>query len=650
MVRKFLIAVLISASLAIVAVETARLSLPFPPLTFAASKSFGNVVVLYVLEGSTMVSLCASFQPIQTSHASQEVRFQSGLIGFRLTILSNPIGIWMRFPLLFASAMLMFYPILTLTRIPIRRRWRRRHGRCESCCYSLRGLTETRCPECGTSTLPDTSANWTWRRRGVVAVGAVVMVIVVALGLRLVYRRYANSPWETYYEQLRSAGEPLTLQEIEARRPTIADHENGTLLILQLANELGSEAFETTEPVLLVRKDSGADEPFAWAPRSEVESAGLKTDLRKYDLFVGIPHSTLEPTRRFLRDRTALPGELARLEDMPAGRLPIENDPLVSPLDVMLPSLRPWKNAATLERLNVLIRLLDGDVAGALEATRSQFRIAATLADESSVISRTVERYCIGQGIRSLELILRSTELNEATCSEFSALLTCQLAKSSWKTPLLFERACTIELFNRLAAGEPLSSDGAPFATPDRAYPMLYQIRRAQIEATQMWTKLIEVIGAPVEAVAQATQFDDRKWKGSSFVLGSDEMLREFTPGFAVLIRGMASNVVHLRAAKAALACERFRLMHGRWPEALADLVPEFLPEVSMDALGDGPIRMRKVVDVLCIYSVGTNGADDDCNLDTPEGKFHPLDIGFRLVDPGKRGLAILEDEATSDP
>lgn len=45
---------------------------------------------------------------------------------------------------------LLFLGVRTLFLIrPLCRRWRRKHGRCIECGYSLKGLTESRCPECG---------------------------------------------------------------------------------------------------------------------------------------------------------------------------------------------------------------------------------------------------------------------------------------------------------------------------------------------------------------------------------------------------------------------------------------------------------------------------------------------------------------------
>lgn len=54
-------------------------------------------------------------------------------------------------PLWAAVVLLWAYPAIALIRGPVRRWRRRRRGLCETCRYDLSGLTERRCPECGTA-------------------------------------------------------------------------------------------------------------------------------------------------------------------------------------------------------------------------------------------------------------------------------------------------------------------------------------------------------------------------------------------------------------------------------------------------------------------------------------------------------------------
>ncbi len=87
-----------------------------------------------------------------------------------------------------------------------------------------------------------------------------------------------------------------------------------------------------------------------------------------------------------------------------------------------------------------------------------------------------------------------------------------------------------------------------------------------------------------------------------------------------------------LEALRAALACERYRLKYGQWPDKLEALVPDFLPQVPSDPLDvPNPVKVARTADGLVVYSIGSDLVDNggDCRHD----------IVIRLFDPEKRGL-----------
>ena len=66
------------------------------------------------------------------------------------------------------------------------------------------------------------------------------------------------------------------------------------------------------------------------------------------------------------------------------------------------------------------------------------------------------------------------------------------------------------------------------------------------------------------------------------------------------------------RLSVAAIALKRFQLRHGNYPEALGQLVPEFLSAVPLDPVDDQPLRYRRNADgTFVLYSVGPNNKDD---------------------------------------
>ena len=62
-------------------------------------------------------------------------------------------------PCWFVVLLLSTHPLISFLGGPFRRWHRRRHGRCVKCAYNLAGLTEPRCPECGTPVANKSEAN-----------------------------------------------------------------------------------------------------------------------------------------------------------------------------------------------------------------------------------------------------------------------------------------------------------------------------------------------------------------------------------------------------------------------------------------------------------------------------------------------------------
>jgi hypothetical protein len=100
-------------------------------------------------------------------------------------------------------------------------------------------------------------------------------------------------------------------------------------------------------------------------------------------------------------------------------------------------------------------------------------------------------------------------------------------------------------------------------------------------------------------------------------------------------------DAARLRCAIVMLAAERYRLEHGKWPETIAELVPQFLDSVPLDPFDGQPLRWRRREGGMVVYSIGNDLADDG-------GQVHPRatnlqspgDTGYRLWDVAERRLA----------
>jgi hypothetical protein len=91
------------------------------------------------------------------------------------------------------------------------------------------------------------------------------------------------------------------------------------------------------------------------------------------------------------------------------------------------------------------------------------------------------------------------------------------------------------------------------------------------------------------------------------------------------------------------LACERFRLAHGRWPDALEQLVPDYLDDIPVDQYTVQPLKLKRRANGIVIYSVGEDGKDNNgAIMGEYDWEFVNKDLGFRLWDPQYRRMLPL--------
>jgi hypothetical protein len=72
-----------------------------------------------------------------------------------------------------------------------------------------------------------------------------------------------------------------------------------------------------------------------------------------------------------------------------------------------------------------------------------------------------------------------------------------------------------------------------------------------------------------------------------------------------------ARSDAKIRETQAALAVERYRLVNGKLPNQLSDLVPTFLPAVPSDPFDGKPLRYKTLTIGYVVYSVGDDRQDN---------------------------------------
>ena len=80
-------------------------------------------------------------------------------------------------------------------------------------------------------------------------------------------------------------------------------------------------------------------------------------------------------------------------------------------------------------------------------------------------------------------------------------------------------------------------------------------------------------------------------------------------------------NQTALNQAALVCALERYRLVHGRYPDSLEQLVPDFVQKLPRDLIGGQPLKYRRTADgKFLLYSIGWNEKDDGGDPDKNNG------------------------------
>jgi hypothetical protein len=82
-------------------------------------------------------------------------------------------------------------------------------------------------------------------------------------------------------------------------------------------------------------------------------------------------------------------------------------------------------------------------------------------------------------------------------------------------------------------------------------------------------------------------------------------------PHYGRAMQKAAQNQTLANEAYIICALERYRSTHGKYPETLAALIPQFAKTLPEDVIGGAPLKYRLEGEQVVLYSVGWNEIDD---------------------------------------
>ncbi len=328
------------------------------------------------------------------------------------------------------------------------------------------------------------------------------------------------------------------------------------------------------------------------------------------------------------------------LADMPHGRHPIRYKPDV--LSTLLPTVQDSRRVYSLLAYDALGRAQEGDLEGAFVSCRAMLNTGRSTGEEPLIICHLVRIASVADAVRTLERILAQGEVAEPSLAAMQRLFEEEETQPLLLISARGERGALPHMLNALEKGDmtidqalaAISSSRGDKATMLQVFTYKFvpgRVRGDFGHLMRLENRWVECARLPVERQLAAVKELEREEAELPL------LARSMAPSFGKITQAFLRRHASLRCAIAALAGERFRLTHGRWPDSLEQLVPGFLPKAPLDPFDGKLLRFRRTEDGVVIYSVGPDGQDNEALLERQSVSRKAADIGFQLWDTGKR-------------
>lgn len=404
--------------------------------------------------------------------------------------------------------------------------------------------------------------------------------------------------------------------ELEAKREIIPDGDNSALLLLE-AKRLMPMNWPFWEYPQAVQP---GERPKLVALREELHS--LQPPLQLDQALVGGLHQEL----RRAGESLAAARKIVNLRN---GRYPANYSILLN-----------LHRVVRLLAYEALVRAQEQAMDAALTSSRGLLNCGRSTGDEPSMWSRFFRVGLNQMAARQVERTLAQGEASETALSSIQSEFEDEAEQQSLLLAVRGQRAGMDRHFQAVQDGE---IKPTPIGSPRGLdyFDLLWipsVTKRIRATVLKRHNQYVEMAKLPVEQQVKRT----KELREAERDL--PELARFYLE--PLRIAPFHRDRAELRGAVVMIAVERYRRAKNRWPDTLAELVPEYLAKVPLDPFDGALLRYRRLGDGVVIYSVGPDGHDDAGNLEglqdlseiiTGAPAKKGTDLGFRLWDVSKR-------------
>jgi hypothetical protein len=467
-----------------------------------------------------------------------------------------------------------------------------------------------------------------WKRRIRTAMLTLLIVVGIPVGVHFYLPWSANRNFQKALAEADHLDPGWRLADLEKSRAAVADSENSALRVLGIKKRMPS-LWPNTPPTSLGR------ERF-FRETEPVPEAGLEDVIRHLLPEMQIPPETIPLLQRALRQMASVLADARAMSQWPRGRYPIEH------------TQHPRDTTKVSNDAIIVARLLWADAILAAQEKRFDQAYASGLAilntarsigDEPIMESQSMRASMDNLAIRTMERILAQGPVSAAILDSTQKLLEDEASQPLLLTAFRAERAATHRHMLAVQAGRWKYSLRFYHGRFENKLPISWNryidmviVRRTQPDYFRLMSALVEAAKLP--DTEQLSQIRELESQARQLPIEFESWFQS-TAGTAYLF---LRNKAYLRCAVAGLAVERYRLIHGDWPQSLESMVSDLLFQAPIDPFDGKPLRFRRLEDGVMIYSIGPDGEDDGGRLNREDYQPMGTDLGFQLWDVALRG------------
>ncbi|MHC4477191.1 MAG: hypothetical protein ACYTEL_16210 [Planctomycetota bacterium] len=408
--------------------------------------------------------------------------------------------------------------------------------------------------------------------------------VVIALAAFLLLRLSMKSRLQRRFDAIRAAGYPVTCAELNQWYSIPNGVEN--------AADLLAEAFWSRQP--------WSKEDRAYLPvvghRAErlLRSEALDEEIRIL-------------AAEYLADNDMTLKLLHQAATVEHCRFPVD---FTKGSAARLSHLVELRELGSLLKIQTIVAAENDEPALAAASIHAGFGLARSLSNGPMLISQLIRIAVQALAVSGLERAINWTELTPAQLLSLAQTIKDAEDPNAMSRAFAGNRCWALDFFNS-SLDEQVKQFRLMKITSSKSLLLLYSTAgfadKDVLRYLEVVSDCVRISRLPLHQRQEAAQAVEDKLKSIPRIQLFLRVLRHMGVGAIIVqLRGIA----HLRAARTALALERYRLANGKLPEILETLVPGYLDAIPKDPFDGNDLRYKKLDKGFVVYSIGEDQTD----------------------------------------